>query len=188
SHPTPPVFDGPEDRNGLRNADEIRFWRYYIDGEPFRDDQERVGGLAGDSAFIIAGDLNADPLDGASTGQPAGALLDHPRIRATPAPRSAGAVEKALADGGVNRTHRSQAATDTADFGDGQAGNLRVDYVLPSTNLDVLGAGVFWPDAEAPGAAWIDASDHRLVWIDVGCAPRGSAMAAGASYNPRSQE
>ncbi|MEM9302144.1 MAG: endonuclease/exonuclease/phosphatase family protein, partial [Pseudomonadota bacterium] len=39
SHPTPPVFDGPEDRNGLRNADEIRFWRYYIDGEPFRDDQ-----------------------------------------------------------------------------------------------------------------------------------------------------
>ena len=30
SHPTPPVFDGPEDRNGLRNADEIRFWADYI--------------------------------------------------------------------------------------------------------------------------------------------------------------
>ena len=26
SHPTPPVFDGPEDRNGRRNFDEIRFW------------------------------------------------------------------------------------------------------------------------------------------------------------------
>ncbi len=26
SHPTPPAFDGPEDRNGLRNHDEIRFW------------------------------------------------------------------------------------------------------------------------------------------------------------------
>ena len=25
SHPTPPVFDGPEDRNGTRNHDEIRF-------------------------------------------------------------------------------------------------------------------------------------------------------------------
>ena len=25
SHPTPPVFDGPEDHNGLRNFDEIRF-------------------------------------------------------------------------------------------------------------------------------------------------------------------
>ena len=30
SHPTPPVFDGPEDRNGLRNADEIRFWADYV--------------------------------------------------------------------------------------------------------------------------------------------------------------
>jgi Endonuclease/Exonuclease/phosphatase family len=27
SHPTPPVFDGPENRNGLRNADEVRLWR-----------------------------------------------------------------------------------------------------------------------------------------------------------------
>ena len=30
SHPTPPVFDGPEDRNGRRNFDEIRFWADYI--------------------------------------------------------------------------------------------------------------------------------------------------------------
>ena len=30
SHPTPPVFDGPEDRNGKRNHDEIRFWFDYI--------------------------------------------------------------------------------------------------------------------------------------------------------------
>ena len=32
SHPTPPVFDGPEDRNGVRNADEIRFWADYVSG------------------------------------------------------------------------------------------------------------------------------------------------------------
>lgn len=32
AHPTPPVFDGPEDRNGLRNADEIRFWADYVAG------------------------------------------------------------------------------------------------------------------------------------------------------------
>lgn len=31
SHPTPPVFDGPEDRNGKRNHDEIRFWSDYVD-------------------------------------------------------------------------------------------------------------------------------------------------------------
>ena len=30
SHPTPPVFDGPEDRNGRRNHDEIRLWADYI--------------------------------------------------------------------------------------------------------------------------------------------------------------
>ena len=30
SHPTPPVFDGPEDRNGKRNFDEIRFWADYV--------------------------------------------------------------------------------------------------------------------------------------------------------------
>ena len=30
SHPTPPVFDGPEDRNGTRNFDEIRFWADYV--------------------------------------------------------------------------------------------------------------------------------------------------------------
>ena len=45
SHPTPPVFDGPEDRNGARNADEIRFWADYISGAGYvRDD---AGGRAG---------------------------------------------------------------------------------------------------------------------------------------------
>ena len=32
SHPTPPVFDGPEDRNGTRNHDEIRFLADYVAG------------------------------------------------------------------------------------------------------------------------------------------------------------
>jgi 3-phytase len=36
SHPTPPVFDGPEDRNGTRNNDEIRFWADYV--TPHRGD------------------------------------------------------------------------------------------------------------------------------------------------------
>ena len=49
SHPTPPVFDGPEDRNGTRNFDEIRFWADYITpGTSSRyiyDDAGRQGGL-----------------------------------------------------------------------------------------------------------------------------------------------
>ena len=32
SHPTPPVFDGDEDRNGRRNFDEIRLWADYVNG------------------------------------------------------------------------------------------------------------------------------------------------------------
>jgi 3-phytase len=48
AHPTPPVFDGPEDRNGLRNADEIRFWDDYVtpgQGGYIYDDQGGTGGL-----------------------------------------------------------------------------------------------------------------------------------------------
>jgi hypothetical protein len=29
---TPPVFDGPEDRNGRRNADELRLWSLWMEG------------------------------------------------------------------------------------------------------------------------------------------------------------
>lgn len=47
SHPTPPVFDGPEDRNGRRNHDEIRFWADYITpgkSDYIYDDEGRQGG------------------------------------------------------------------------------------------------------------------------------------------------
>ena len=45
SHPTPPVFDGPEDRNGKRNHDEIRFWMDYLSNEPYIvDDNVKYGG------------------------------------------------------------------------------------------------------------------------------------------------
>jgi Endonuclease/Exonuclease/phosphatase family len=62
SHPTPPVFDGPEDRNGTRNFDEIRLWADYITPGPtsfyIYDDSGRRGGLAPYSRFVIAGDQN----------------------------------------------------------------------------------------------------------------------------------
>jgi len=70
SHPTPPVFDGQEDRNGKRNHDEIRFWSDYITpgkGEYIYDDAGSFGNLAAGSRFVIMGDQNADPVDGDST-------------------------------------------------------------------------------------------------------------------------
>ena len=168
-HPTPPVFDGAEDRNGVRNRDEIRFWAEYLAPRPapwLCDDAGRCGGLPADARFVIAGDHNADPLDGDSTGNPMAALLEHPRVLRYPAPRSEGAVTSATAAGGANLAQRGDPAEDTGEFGP-KVGNLRLDYVLPSRGLRVLRSGVFWPPPGEPGSDWIDATDHHLVWLDL---------------------
>jgi endonuclease/exonuclease/phosphatase family metal-dependent hydrolase len=169
-HPTPPVFDGPEDRNGRRNFDEIRFWREYTrpDGAGFiLDDAGRRGGLDTLSAFVILGDFNADPVDGDSAHGAIMQLLDAAWIDATCVPRSAGAVEAATGQGGVNAQQLGDPAADTADFDDRRSGNLRLDYVLPSARLDVLGCGVFWPARDEDGHDLAGVSDHRLVWLDI---------------------
>src|SRR5688572_25699973 len=77
SHPTPPAFDGPEDRNGKRNHDEIRLWREFIHDYPYdmlawlRPPHYLVDDQRGSPAvvfwhepFVLLGDLNADPHDG----------------------------------------------------------------------------------------------------------------------------
>jgi hypothetical protein len=174
SHPTPPVFDGPEDRNGLRNYDEIRFWADYV--HPGRsayiyDDAGEFGGLHGSDRFVIAGDLNSDPYDGDSVPGSAQLLLDHPKINATTTPSSDGAVEQSALQGGANTTHLGDPAFDTADFADTAPGNLRADYVLPRKNMEISASGVFWPLESDPlfglvGLFPFPSSDHRLVWID----------------------
>lgn len=172
SHPTPPTFDGPEDRNGARNHDEIRFWADYVAGARYPyDDRGRRGGLRPGASFVIAGDQNADPLDGDSVDRAIDQLLDSPRVR-DPRPSSLGGVEAAALQGGANATHRGDPAYDTADFADTAPGNLRADYVLPSRDLRVRGAGVFWPVQADPlarltGVFPFPSSDHRAVWVDV---------------------
>ena len=102
SHPTPPTFDGAEDRNGRRNHDEIRFWADYVRPGPgsgyIYDDAGGTGGLKPGASFVILGDQNADPLDGDSVAAAIDQLLDHPRIT-DPLPTSAGAVEASAAPG-----------------------------------------------------------------------------------------
>ena len=167
AHATPPVFDGPEDFNGRRNADEIRLLGAIAAGAGWpEDDRGRRGGLEAGEPFVIAGDLNSDPFDGDSRHEAIAALLDDPLLQ-DPAPASAGGAE--ASDPG----HAGPAALDTADFRDGAPGNLRVDYVLPSGGLRVTGAGVFWPVGADPLARLVAggkppaSSDHRLVWVDV---------------------
>ena len=172
SHPTPPVFDGPEDRNGRRNHDEIRFWVDYL--SPDRagwivDDAGRAGGLPAEAHCVVLGDLNCDPQDGDGRRAALAALLALPRLQ-DPLPRSRGGDERSKQQFAANGAHRGDPALDTADFPDALPqgpGNLRVDYVLPSRSLPVVRAGVFWPARHEAGESWVEASDHRLVWIDV---------------------
>lgn len=188
SHPTPPGFDGPEDRNGTRNHDEIRFWADYVSpgrSDYIYDDDGERGGLHPGSAFVVMGDLNADPADGSGVAGAAAQVVEHPLVR-DPAPASDGAAEASELQGGANEAHAGDPALDTADFSDGpgSAGNLRVDYVLPSRPLRVRDAGVFWPVQEDPlfrltgvydpsYTNGFPSSDHRMVWVDLLVPPGG---------------
>jgi len=145
SHASAPVFDGPEDRNGLRNADEVRFWSLYLDG------------WSPDSAafsspdFALMGTLNVDPERGEGRRETLRDLLAH----------------RALQD---PRPTRADGGTATADWSDPAPGDLRVDYILPSANLAVGAARVLWPDDTEPDdlrEAVETASDHRLVFVDI---------------------
>jgi endonuclease/exonuclease/phosphatase family metal-dependent hydrolase len=169
SHPTPPAFDGAEDRNGRRNHDEIRLWRDYLTAGAagwIRDDRGVAGGLSADAEFVVLGDLNADPIDGGSVAGAIQQLLNHPRVQSAPAPVSAGGEQAAGQQKGINQQHRGSASEDTADFSDRSVGNLRADYVLPSRGLQVQSARVYWP-VGGEAADLVECSDHRLVYVDL---------------------
>ncbi|WP_419740658.1 endonuclease/exonuclease/phosphatase family protein [Ruegeria sp.] len=137
-HATPPVFDGPEDRNGLRNRDEIRFWSLLLDG--------RLGPVP-DGPFVIAGDANLDPGKSDGRTETIAALLSDPRLQ-DPQPKTA--------------------EGDDATVNWKAVGELRVDYALPSADLQVVNSGVFWPKPEDPMRETAQrASRHRLVWVDI---------------------
>lgn len=137
-HAAPPVFDGPEDRNGLRNQDEIRFWSLLLDS--------RLG-PAPTAPFVIAGDANLDPVQGEGHKTAIRTLLSNPRLQD---PRPADAT------GTMTTVHWKA------------VGEMRVDYVLPSADLPVVGSGVFWPDTGSEHRPIAKrASRHRLVWVDI---------------------
>jgi hypothetical protein len=178
SHPTPPVFDGPEDRNGTRNHDEIRFWADYVipsRSDYIYDDNGNDGGITPGDAFVIAGDQNSDPFDGDSIPGSAQLLLEHPLVNTKITPDSEGGTQQSILQDDNNDQHLGDPAFDTADFAEaifGGPGNLRADYVLPSKSLRIEDAGVFWPLNTDPlfplvGTFPFPSSDHRLVWVDV---------------------
>ena len=81
SHPTPPAFDGPEDRNGCRNHDEIKLIQLYIESSvALTDDQGNKLNFSKDVPFVVLGDLNCDPKDGDSKSSVIDSLLNHSQI------------------------------------------------------------------------------------------------------------
>lgn len=145
---TPPVFDGPEDRNGRRNHDEAAFWLRYLDGS--------LPWAPPSGPFVLLGDVNLDPVDGDGRPEALLSLMSDPRVT-DPAPISPGAAAAGN-------------PTDTTDWVSNKSArrNLRVDYVLPSSDLIVAGSGVLWPGPGAPDEATVaTASAHRLVWVDL---------------------
>ncbi|MEQ8316384.1 MAG: endonuclease/exonuclease/phosphatase family protein [Phycisphaerales bacterium] len=149
SHPTPPAFDGPESRNMARNHDEIRFWDDYLDDRGWiADDGGVSGGLQRGELFVILGDLNADPEKGNDVDKAINRLLKHPRLQRLDAPSHQETVE------GLE-------PTDTSSFG------LRVDYVLPSRDMQVVRTGIW----TRPPSGWRGSgtfpSDHFPVWIEL---------------------
>lgn len=164
SHPTPPVFDGPENRNGKRNHDEIRFWFDYINTEQgayIYDDNNQKGALKTNQRFIIIGDQNASRVEGdavmTKNSQGIIALLNSNKIQDS-LPSSIGGKNHSSENiNGVNHT---------AYWG------MRADYVLPSTfGFNIKKSGVFWPQQNEDTYRLIEnrqaSSDHRLVWVDV---------------------
>ena len=141
AHPTPPIGNAAmRPVNIARNAAEIDLLRAMIDGAPWlrNDAGEAVAPLKG--PLIVAGDLNADPARGDGDRTGIARLLAHPRLT-DPLP-----------------------GQPTAWWPKGP-GALRVDYLLPSTEWQVLEAGVVWPEpGEALASEAEAASDHRMVW------------------------
>ncbi len=197
-HATPPVFDGPEDANGLRNADETRIWSRVLDGwrpQDFTEDLVLPADLP-----VVMGVANADPLDGDGRKSAIRALIADPRLQ-DPRPWSPGAAFAGGpdGDGGRNRLQQGDPGHDTVDWPDGIApsrkgeeaktspgpGNLRVSYILPSANLTVRASGVVWPrpdPASDPASdlaqAVSSASRHRLVWVDVAASEQSQKTSA----------
>lgn len=148
-HATPPVFDGPEDRNGKRNHDEAAFWHHYLD---------RVLAMPPPEApFVLLGDANLDPADGDGLRDGMTALLSHPALQ-DPTPRGSHQRSEPL--------HKGDPALDTALYP--ELGGLRLDVVLPAASLTVTGAGTLWPAEGDPLLPdLVTASRHFPVWVDV---------------------
>jgi hypothetical protein len=162
------VFDGTEDYNGRRNADEIRFWSDYLNNASYiYDDRQQTGGLKPDTLFVLGGAFNLDPVDGEGLKESIINLLQNKNLQDVK-PSSSTAKTASEKQGGINDTHKGDSALDTVDWwdeGKNPPGNLRVDYLLPSITLSVVNSGVYWPTVDLDYDK--TRPSHKIVWMDI---------------------
>lgn len=135
---TPPVFDGPEDMNGLRNRDELRLWEHVLEGG---------FGPAPDS-FVIAGNANLDPNGGGGYSQAMADFLAHPSLQ-DPLP------DQATADWPEDGP------------GDLRVSYVLPSLDWQITGAGVFWPAPDDPDRALIGEDGVAAGPHRLVWVDI---------------------
>ena len=146
---TPPVFDGPEDRNGRRNHDETAFWLRLLTGQLPMPPPE--------PPFVLLGQSNLDPVDGEGLPDAMQALLRLPQLQ-DPEPRGQITTPEPQQSG--------DSALDTALYP--KIGGLRVEVVLPSRDLTVAAAVVMRPLPDDPFTTVLaQASRHWPFWVDL---------------------
>lgn len=181
SHPTPPIFANAARHTVKHNRAEIAFWNDYVKGLNYMtDDKGTKGGLAKNAKFVIAGDLNADPLTGDGDLTAIQDLLNNPLMNqaitnGTLIPVSEGGPE-CLIKGYCKQSNKNRPNPERITNSSG----LQLDHVIPSANLNAVKSGIYWPASfEAgyhlvygvfngtPDVAKKVSSDHRMVWVDL---------------------
>lgn len=135
---TPPVFDGPEDRNGLRNRDELRLWEVVL-----------AGGMGPvPDSFVLAGNANLDPIAGAGLSGAMAAFLENPALQ-DPLP----GLPTANWDDDGPGDLRVSYVLPSADW---QVTDAGVFWPAPDD-----------PKAALLGEDGLAAGVHHLVWVDI---------------------
>ncbi len=148
-HASPPVFDGPEDRNDRRNADELHLWAQALDGT-------LAPALPG-QYFALMGVTNIDPHLGEGRRDGLQRLAQHPRLHPD-----------------AQSPHLGLPTVDWSGLG---LGLRQASRIFPARSLQLRGGGVMWPAPQSPKAAiFAKASRHRPVWLDIAIPPAPQAM------------
>ena len=164
--------DASEGANSAeRNQDQVRFWEDYLDQdtEYITDHRGNRGPLDQDAQFIIAGSLKADPNGNGPADPTAISSLLESEAVTDPEP------VRRLASSDVDQGGQSIDSGlpfHTAPDPTSSSSIYRADYVLPSSDMNVVNSGILETDAESRdnyrgffGMHSNDSANH-LVWTD----------------------